>query len=72
MFAALLAKFGPIAARAAFSLLVQVLQKTGVLNPVEAKAVNMEHALVNTVEHLKTYQEYPTGKNGASDGGPQA
>lgn len=72
MFAALVAKLGPILARAAFSLLISVLQKTGVLNNVEAGAAKAEHAFVGTVEHLKTYQDYDIRKNEPFHGGPQA
>lgn len=68
IFAAILAKLGPIAANMAFNLLIVVLKKTGVLNPIEAKAIDTEHALVHTIEHLKTYsdpdKDFPHGKNG--------
>lgn len=66
MFAVLVAKVGPILARAAWSLLIAVLQKTGTINKVEATAAKAEHAFVGTVEHIKRYQSFPTGKNGAS------
>jgi hypothetical protein len=53
-----------LAGRLLFSLLVTVLEKSGSLNPVEASVWRGEHALVNAVKHLKTYQEFPTDKNG--------
>lgn len=72
MWAALLAQYGPVVARMAFTLLVNVLQKTGVLNNVEAGAAKAEHAFVGTVEHLKTYQDYSINKNDPFHDGPQA
>lgn len=46
------------------TLIVTVLQKTGLVNAAEALIVK---GITNAEEHiknLKTYQEYPTGKNG--------
>jgi hypothetical protein len=55
----------PYLAKAGFSLLITALEKSGVLNPLEASAARAEHSFVGTIQHLKTYQEYPTGKNGS-------
>lgn len=65
MFAALFAWLSANAGQIAFSILVSVLQKTGVLTKVEAGAVKTSGNMLRTVEHMKTYAQYPTGKNGA-------
>lgn len=38
---------------------MSILQKTGVLNPLEARAAKTEHAFVGAIQHLKTYPEFP-------------
>jgi hypothetical protein len=44
-------------ARAGFSLLIWALEKSGVLDPIEAAAARDEHALIGTIGHLKTYSQ---------------
>lgn len=66
LIAALLAQIWPVLARAAFSVLVTAAQKAGVINGVEAYAVRKEHDFVSAVQTLKTYPQYPTGRNGES------
>lgn len=65
MLSALLVWLSANAGRLAFSILVTVLQKTGVFTKVEAMAVKTGDNMVRTIEHMKTYAQYPTGKNGA-------
>lgn len=66
MFALLLPILWQSLAKMAFSVLVTAAQKTGVINKVEASVIRTEHDAVSAIENLKTYPEYPTGKNGES------
>ena len=49
-----------------FNLLIVIGQKTGVLNSVEATGIKAEHDFVSALTTLKTYPQYPTGRNGQS------
>lgn len=55
-------------AKLAFNILVMVLQKLGVLTKIEATAVRTGDNVLRAIEHIKTYQEYPTGVNGKMQG----
>lgn len=45
-------------------LLITILQKSGAINKAEALAGK---AIIWTEENIKTYPEYPKGKNGGTD-----
>lgn len=54
-----------ILAKTAFSVLISLLEKSKVINPVEAAGARAEHAFVGTVSHLKTYsapEDFPSGR----------
>jgi len=55
MFAAI----GPILAKAVFNLLINILQRSGILTGIEADAVKTGDNMLRVVEHMKTYQDYP-------------
>lgn len=46
-------------------ILISVLRKTGAIDKAEALGAK---AVVWAENNIKTYDEYPTGKNGQSDG----
>lgn len=48
----------------AITLLITVLQKTGAVNWAEALIAKGVETATAHIEKLKTYQQFPTGKNG--------
>lgn len=49
----------------AIQLIIVILQKTGAVNWAEALISKSTMAAVAHIQKLKTYQQYPAGKNGA-------
>lgn len=47
-----------------FQLLIVILQKTGAINTAETLIAKGTTDALAHIEKLKTYQQYPTGKNG--------
>lgn len=47
-------------------LVIELLHKYGFINAAESLAAKTVDEVVLDVKSLKTYQQYPTGKNGQS------
>ena len=48
------------------SVAVSILEKTGCINAAEKFGLKAGTHVIQAVESVQTYDEYPTGKNGAS------
>lgn len=51
-------------------LIIAFLRAIGAVNLAEALAIKLIVKIKSTVENLKTYEEYPTGKNGQQETNP--
>lgn len=62
--AAAVSYIAPILAKAALSLVISLLKKSGVAGKAAAVGIETVQHAQNAIDGIKTYQQYPTGKNG--------
>jgi hypothetical protein len=44
--------------------MIYVGQKTGAVNSIDAAGIRAAHDFTSALKSLKTYQQFPTGRNG--------
>ena len=60
------ALIAPYLIKVGVSLAITLLEKTGVITSFEADGIKAGTHVIQAVENLKSYAEYPTGRNGGT------